>query len=126
MEHSMSARNRIKSTRIFAVAASLAFALPAFAADYSCDGAVTGVTVNGSGIVSAANAGGQSWGYFCQLGQTTNGVTPEACKGMLAILLAAQSSGKGVRIWYRDSASCSTYRGWNWLDTMYWGPTLID
>jgi hypothetical protein len=99
---------------------------PALAVDYACDGPVNGVTVGPSGVVSAASAGGQSWGYFCQLGTTTNGVSPDACKGMLAILLAAQASGKNVRLWFRDSLSCSTNRGWNWLDTLYWGPAVLD
>jgi len=53
--------------------------------------------------VSAANAAGQSWGYFCQRGATTNNVTPDACKGILAVLLTAQTSGKHVRVWYSDN-----------------------
>jgi hypothetical protein len=118
-----------KRTMIGKVALALAFALAsqvALAVDYSCDGPVNGVTVGPGGHVSAASAGGQQWGYFCQLGATTNGVSPEACKGMLAVLLAAQASGKSVRMWFRDSNNCSTYRGWNWLDTLYWGPSMLD
>jgi hypothetical protein len=77
-------------------------------------------------VVSAASAGGQSWGYFCTFNDSVNGVTPEACKGILAVLLAAQASGKQIRLWFDDSNSCSTNRGWNWLSTLYWGPSILD
>ena len=76
--------------------------------------------------MSAENAGGHSWGFFCALGQTSNNVSPEACKGILSVLLTAQTSGKRVTIWYRDDLNCSTARGWQWLSTVYWGPTLTD
>jgi hypothetical protein len=118
-----------KSTVLRRVALTLAFAIAsqsALAVDYSCDGPVTGVTVGPGGHVAAANAGGQQWGYFCQLTGTTNGITPETCRGILALLLTAQASGKSVRLWYRDDNNCSTYRGWNWLSTVYWGPALLD
>ena len=110
------------------VALAAAFiSLPALAVDYACDGPVNGVTVGPSGVVSAASAGGQSWGYFCQVNGTSNGISPEACRGMLAVLLTAQASGKQVRIWFRDDYNnCSTPRGWAWLSTMYWGPSMIE
>ena len=47
---------------------------------------------------------------------------------MLAVLLAAQASGKQVfAIWFRDDYNnCTTPRGWAWLSTMYWGPSMLD
>ena len=99
---------------------------PAFAAKYSCDGPVSGVTITPSGTVSAEAAGGQSWGFFCQLGTTTNNVNPETCRGILSLLLAAQATGKSVRLWYDDGLSCSADRSWAWLTTVYWGPSIID
>lgn len=108
------------------VSASVLVSQAALAVDYACDGPVNGVTVGPGGHLSAASAGGQSWGYFCQVNATTNGVSPEACRAMLAVLLTAQSTGKQVRIWFRDDLNCSAYRGWGWLSTMYWGPALLD
>jgi hypothetical protein len=118
-----------KKAMIGKVVLTLTFALAsqtALAVDYSCDGPVNGVTVGPGGTVSAESAGGQNWGYFCQLGVTANGFSPDACKGVLALLLSAQASGKSVRIWFRDSGNCSTYRGWAWLDTIYWGPSMLN
>jgi hypothetical protein len=118
-----------KKAMIGKIALALTFAVAsqtALAIDYSCDGPVNGVTVGPGGHVSAASAGGQQWGYFCQLGTTTNGVSPDTCKGILAVLLSAQASGKSIRIWYRDDNNCSTNRGWNYLSTMYWGPSMLD
>lgn len=117
---------KLNKARILATLAAAILCAPAMAVDYSCDGPVSGVTVGPGGHVSAAYAGGQSWGYFCQLGNNSNNVSPEACKGILSVLLTAQATGKSVRIWYRDDLSCSTNRGWNWLSTLYWGPALLD
>ena len=114
-------------TRVSVQLAAALISLPALALNYSCDGPVSGVTVGPSGIVSAATAGGQAWGYFCQVnGTSANGTSPEACRGMLAVLLAAQASGKSVRIWFSDENSCSTNRSWSWMNTIYWGPSLLD
>jgi hypothetical protein len=121
----MKSKKHVFTKAVVALAASLV-AQSALAVDYSCDGPVNGVTVGPSGVLSAASAGGQAWGYFCQVNGTSNNISPEACRGMLAVLLTAQASGKQVRIWFRDDNSCSTNRGWAWLSTMYWGPAVID
>jgi hypothetical protein len=113
---------------IIAAVAALLCTAPAMA-NYACSGPVNSVTVGPSGVVSAGAAGGQSWGYFCQLGATTNGIGPDACKGILAVLLAAQSSGKHVQIWFNDNHDC-TWRAsngsWAYLQDWYWGPAMID
>jgi hypothetical protein len=112
---------------IVAAIAALLCAAPAMAAvHYACSGPVNGVTVTPGGVVSAAAAGGQSWGFFCQLAGTTNNISPEACKGILAVLLTAQTSGKTVTLWYDDDLTCSTHAGWAWLTTVYWGPTINE
>jgi hypothetical protein len=77
--------SKLNKARILATLAAAIVCAPAMAVDYSCDGPVTGVTVSPGGIVSAGTAGGQSWGYFCQLGTTTNGIGPEACKGCTGV-----------------------------------------
>jgi hypothetical protein len=122
----MGPRKTIKRNWLVACVAGALSSAPAFAVHYACSGPVNGVTVSPSGVVSAAAAGGQSWGHFCQLGTTTNNVSPEACKGILAILLAAQASGKTVTLWYDDALACSTHASWVWLDTVYWGPTINE
>jgi len=114
---------------LVAVIAAFACAGPAMAVNYSCGGAVNGVTVGPGGTLSAANAGGQSWGYFCQIGATTNNISSDACKGMLAVLLAAQASGKQVVVWYSDDHDCAWHAAngaWQWLSTVYWGPAMME
>jgi hypothetical protein len=120
-------------TRLFARSAVLLMAFgispAAFAVNYACSGPVNGVTVGPGGTVSAESAGGQHWGYFCQLGATANGINPDACKGILAVLLAAQAQGKQVNLWYNDDYSCAWHAAngsWAYLTTWYWGPTLLD
>lgn len=122
---SSSLRN-CRHTILIALVAGLT-AAQASAANYACAGPVNGVTVGPGGVVSAESAGGQHWGYFCQIGATTNNVDSDACKGILAVLLAAQASGKSVNIWYNDSSDCTWHAsngGWAWLTSWYWGPSL--
>jgi hypothetical protein len=122
----MNARRASRRNWLIACVVGTLSSAPAFAVNYACTGPVNGVSTGPGGVVSAANAGGQQWGYFCQLGATTNNVSPEACKGILAVLLAAQTSGKSVTIWYDDALSCSTHPSWAWLTTWYWGPSISD
>lgn len=111
-------------------ALSMAWGIPAMATvHYACGGPVDGVTVSPGGVVSASSAGGQHWGYFCQLGATTNGVSNDACKGILATLLAAQASGKSVNLWFDDDYDCNWHASngaWAWLNTVYWGPSILN
>jgi hypothetical protein len=124
----MKSNRSMRKQWIIAVAATLTCAAPAMA-NYACSGPVNGVTVGVAGTVAAASAGGQIWGYFCELGTTTNGIGPEACKGILAVLLAAQASGKHVQMWFSDNHDC-TWRAnngsWAYLQDWYWGPTMIN
>jgi hypothetical protein len=112
--------------RLVSAIATLLCAAPAMAVHYACSGPVSGVTAGPSGVVSAAAAGGQSWGYFCQLGAVSNNVSAEACKGILAVLLSAQATGKSVTVWYDDDLTCSTHPSWAWLNTLYWGPSINE
>lgn len=125
----MHPKHRFGKYRYVACVVGLLCTAPAHAVNYACSGPVNGVTVGPGGTVSAAAAGGQSWGYFCQLESTANGVTPEACKGILAVLLAAQASGKHVTVWYSDDFDCAwraTHGSWAFLANWYWGPTIYD
>ena len=106
-----------------------AMSASAAAANYACGGPVNGVTVDHNGTVVAESAGGQHYGYFCQLGTTTNNVSSEACKGVLAVLLTAQSTDKSINIWYSDSYDCAWHASngsWAWLNTWYFGPSLVN
>jgi hypothetical protein len=73
-----------------------------------------------------ASAAGQAWGFYCQLGGSANNVSAEACKGILTVLLTAQTTGKTVTLWFDDDLTCSTHPSWAWLNTFYWGPTIND
>ena len=118
-----------RSTRPMVCLLAAMLAAPALAANYACGGPVNGVTVGPTGVVSAESAGGQHWGYFCQIGTTSNNVSSEACKGILAVLLAAQASGKNVNLWYSDDYDCNwhaTNGAWAWLNAWYWGPTVMN
>jgi hypothetical protein len=125
----MSAQLRTRRHKILIALFTGAIAAQASAANYACAGPVSGVSVSPGGVVSAESAGGQHWGYFCQLGATTNTVTSDACKGVLAVLLAAQASGKSVNLWFSDANDCAWHASngsWAWLTTWYWGPTSIN
>ena len=63
-------------------------------ATYSCAGIVYGVVVRPYGIVSTEYLAGASWSHWCNLTTTDNGVSPDTCKGILALLLSAEAQGK--------------------------------
>jgi hypothetical protein len=95
-------------------------------ATYSCTGPVTGVTVSPQGYVTAESLAGISWGYYCHLSNVYYGVSPEACRGILALLLSAEAQGKSVEIWFEDNLSCSTRPSWAWQAGWYWGPRIVS
>ncbi len=104
-------------------------AAEAMATNYSCGGPVNGVTVDHNGVVVAESAGGQHYGYFCQIGGASNNVTSDACKGILSVLLTAQSTDKSINIWYNDTHDCAWHASngsWAWLDTWYFGPMVVN
>lgn len=94
-------------------------------ANYSCSGTVAGVTVSPDGSVNAQVAAGTiNWNTFCQLGVAFNGVSPDACKGILVTLMTAQVTGRSVVIWFNDGLTCTTHPVWTSLSGWYWGPML--
>lgn len=104
-------------------AAGLGLSPPA-AAQYTCTGTVVGLVVSPSGIVSGQSIGGLPWQSICQLGSAANGVSPDACKAVYAMLLSAQISGKTVTFWFSDAGTCSTHYAWTWLTGWYYGPMI--
>lgn len=103
------------------------FTAPAWA-NYSCSGTLDAVTLApGTGIVVvSSSSAGLSWVYLCALEGSTssaNGtVTPEQCKAMYSLLLAAQASGRSVTFSFNDSLTCAAHPAWAWLTGWYWGP----
>ena len=98
-------------------------------ASYSCTGTVNDVNVTpGSGVVIFSSSAGLSSVYLCLLEGSTSSanetVTPEQCKAMLTVLMAAQISGQSVVLSFNDSLNCTTHPSWAWLTGWYWGPAL--
>jgi hypothetical protein len=76
-------------------------------ANFTCDGKIQYLGLSPSGLVTV-NVGFGTW-YICD--QTApygqNGITfsPEGCRSWFAVMLAAQKSGHGVRLFFNSSAS---------------------
>lgn len=65
------------------------------------------VKVRNSGTVWSSFSGSATW-QVCKLGGSTNGVTAEACDGLLRLLTAAKLSGRKVSIVTADGDGCKT------------------
>ncbi len=107
-------------------------ALSSHAAGYACKGKVSVVTVDLNGLVTANfnfEGGEMGWQYICNLNEPYVGIQPGSCKGLLAVLTAANLSGKNVQVWF-DNATGSSCKATAWrpLKDMgwYWGPALMD
>jgi hypothetical protein len=111
--------------RVLLYVASVAVASQSAFAAYSCNGVIDQVNVspNGVVIVDSTAAGLQSV-YLCQIGTTANGVSPDACKAILSLILAAKLSGASVLWSFSDSLTCTTHPAWAWLGGWYYGPNL--
>jgi len=94
-------------------------------ANYFCTGVVDAVDVSPTGVVvvDSPAAGLRSF-YVCQIGATTNGVGPDVCKAILAVLLASRTTGQLVEWAFSDTLTCSTHPSWAWLTGWYYGPNL--
>ena len=103
--------------------------LPNYAgANYTCTGPIKGVTVDPlTGNVVPGVISGITRPVMCSLEQTRNGVSPNMCKQILAVLLTAQVSGKNVVLWFKDDATggnCATHGQWTDLSGWYYGPQM--
>jgi hypothetical protein len=116
---------RVTVVRKLCVAGICMFASAFANANYSCIGPVTGVTVGPSGVVSGANIGGISWGYFCSVSTPENGASVDACRAILALLMSAEAQGKSVEIWFSDGLTCATRPSWTWQTGWYFGPRIV-
>ncbi|HEY8102388.1 MAG TPA: hypothetical protein VIF82_16740 [Burkholderiaceae bacterium] len=95
------------------------------AASYACSGVVTGVALSPSGVVTVYSAdAGLNAAYICQIGSTYNGVGPDACKAILAVLVSAKATGIHAEWSFNDGLSCTTHPAWDVLTGWYYGPVL--
>lgn len=117
---------RMHRIRLLASVVLMLLAVPAFA-NYSCRGTVNGVTVAPDGtVVLGSSSMGLVWVYLCNINTNANGVSPESCKGMLGVLLSAQTTGRQVEMWFNDNLTCTTHPRWAFLTGWYFDPTMWD
>lgn len=94
-------------------------------ATYTCTGPVSGTQIAPNGAVMANSIAGIPAPYLCSVASTANGVAPDACKSIFAMLLTAESQGRNVILWLNDDPNtCASHTGWSWLTAWYWGPML--
>lgn len=113
--------------KFIAVTTLCAFLFSANSHAYDCIGKVNNVVLNPSGIVTLS-FGNISWVYLCSVSSPYNGVTIEACKGMLSMLMAAKMGDRNIQMWFNDeSNNCtnSAHPAWSELKNWYYGPALI-
>ena len=100
--------------------------VPATVANYSCFGAVSGVSISNGGVVTVSGFGGIQYGYICQIGASApNGISSDTCKAIYARLLVAEVTGQQLRVYFNDTLSCTTQPTWGWLTGLYFGPGTL-
>lgn len=76
-------------------------------AELSCSGTVHNVLQYANGAVNVLTSYRGDYTFMCNVNNTWKGVTPESCKGMLSVLLTAQSTGKKIATYYSgDQYTC--------------------
>lgn len=134
LEQCPSWRPRSLRHAVAAVLAALASAhpLPALAA-YTCTGKVKQLTTDPAGNVNLSLAGDGvvlSWQTLCSVSESSQGISPAACKAILVTLKEAQVSQRAVTFWFDydspDPAKCTEaqHPPWSHLRSSgwYWGP----
>ncbi|MDE1313077.1 hypothetical protein MEG05_01930 [Vibrio aestuarianus] len=82
---------------------------PSAFADISCSGEVKNVLQYANGSVNVLTTYRNQYTYICNIKNDWKGVSPQACQGMLSILLTAQSTGKKIATYYTgDQYTCQT------------------
>lgn len=78
-------------------------------ANISCIGEVKNVLQYANGTVNVYTSYRGNYTVMCSVKDHWKGVSPESCKGMLSILLTAQSTGKKIATYYSgDQYTCQT------------------
>lgn len=98
-------------------------------APYGCIGKVSQVTVGPGGDVNASfvfTTGAMEWQTVCSIDSSVGSVPTASCKGILALLMTARSSGQNVQMWFDNTGGSCSAAPWQSLRTSgwYWGPSL--
>lgn len=101
-----------------------ALAAPAYGAQYSCNGTVTIIFINGAGTVAVAGPGGIAGIGLCSVSTATANFTIDACKAAYAMLLAAKLSGQSAEVSFNDTLTCSTQPLWGDSNTSAWAVSM--
>ncbi len=115
----------MKKILSLALTLSLIFSQSVFS--YNCNGKVKDVTIGPSGELFVSY-GTIDMVRLCNVSTAYNGVTPEACKATLSILMAAKMGEREVAFWFNDASNnCtnSAHPSWSNLNNWYFGPALI-
>jgi len=125
----------MKSIWIRTIACSLALGLafPSAAwANYFCNGSIESAAISPDGFVTINSpAAGLSFVRLCSVNSTVNngvyGISPDACKGILATVLRAQATGATVQWGFIDEpTTCAGHTAWQQLTGWYWGPAVMN
>ncbi|NOI30615.1 hypothetical protein [Vibrio coralliilyticus] len=77
-------------------------------ADITCYGTVKNVLQYGNGSINVYMSYRGDYTVMCNIETHWKGVNPEACQGMLSVLLTAQSTGKNIATYYNgDQYTCA-------------------
>jgi hypothetical protein len=115
-----------KSQLTILIFAAVITIFSSFAQAYTCVGPITYVGMSKGGVV-AFSLPPLFVQEICSLNGNFNGVTPESCKGIFALLTAARLTGNKVRFQLRDDdgvGSCSGHKSWQPMTGYTWGPEM--
>jgi hypothetical protein len=96
------------------------------AQSYDCTGKVNNIVVAPNGVLTLS-FGNISWVYLCSMTAPHNGVSVEACKAMLGVLLAAKMGDRNIVMWFDDQSNNCTnasHPAWADLKNWYYGPAI--
>ncbi|AIU68023.1 hypothetical protein ABF162_14185 [Vibrio coralliilyticus] len=76
-------------------------------ADITCYGTVKNILQYADGNINVYTSYRSDYTVMCNIDKHQKGVSPEACQGMLSVLLTAQSTGKNIATYYNgDQYTC--------------------
>ena len=76
---------------------------PVAMADIQCSGEIKKILQYLNGTITVLTSYRDDYITMCNVKNDWKGVSPQACKGMLSILLTAQSTGKEIVTYYRGN-----------------------
>ncbi|MCG9679191.1 hypothetical protein [Vibrio sp. Isolate24] len=86
---------------------AILFSTPSMAA-ISCQGTIKHILQYANGDINVATSYRGTYTVMCNIEKHWKGISPEACQGMLSVLLTAQSTGKAIATYYNtDKYTCS-------------------